>query len=238
MEVIVCKHFQNGFCKFGDSCRRQHISDKCLKPSCKTKTCSKRNPRVCKYLKNHNTCKFGEHCAYEHILDKDTVIILELVNKVKTLENTVKTMSEQIHTLKSKLEVKVTENQQLSSQNIVCDQCDYKASNTTVLKRHKTLKHKELTPEKLRDSAADCSLQTSPTHKVREEPDESFSELHLAPSIPKNKCGSRQWCTNVASNCFSSTYIFKIKYNNTFVFDACKRFIPLTELRKSPPLKV
>ena len=67
----------------------------------------------------------------------------------------------------------------------MCYQCDYKASNTTVLKRHITLKHKVITPEKLRGSAADCSLQTSPTHEVREEPDESSSELFLAPSIPK-----------------------------------------------------
>ena len=95
-------------------------------------TCSKRHPRVFKYFKNHNTCKFWEHCAYEHIIDKDTANIQELVNKVKTLENTVKTMSEQIHTLTSKLEVEVTESQQLTSQNLVCDQCDYKASNTTV----------------------------------------------------------------------------------------------------------
>ena len=157
MESVVCKHFQTGFCKFEEHCRKQHIQD--ISPNCKCadKACTKRHPRICKFFNNHNTCKFGEHCAYQHKTTKENNDIMILAAKVDDLENTVKVMSANIDVLEERLQNKSKES--ISTSNIDCEQCNYHASSTTVLKRHMTIKHpSKHTPEVLREQDPDSVL--------------------------------------------------------------------------------
>ena len=44
-----------GFCKFGDSCRKNHATSDCTETSCERKTCGKRH-------RNH--CRFKESCKH------------------------------------------------------------------------------------------------------------------------------------------------------------------------------
>ena len=58
--IPVCKHFQTGYCKFGRSCKKQHISESCLKADCNSKACLQRHPKQCKFFSQSGFCKFGE----------------------------------------------------------------------------------------------------------------------------------------------------------------------------------
>ena len=104
MKHTVCKHFQTGFCKFGEHCRKQHVQEICPTKQCKSKACIQRHPNVCKYFATHNTCKFGEKCAYQHKISKGKSDINELVARVGVLENTIQVMSHNIEVLEDKLQ--------------------------------------------------------------------------------------------------------------------------------------
>ena len=127
MEAHACKHFQIGFCKFGNRCRKHHIKEICQNENCKSKLCNMRHPKPCKYFKVHQSCKFGELCCYSHSIPTKQNDIAILVAKVDQMESTIKSMSEQIKLLEE--EVNSNKNEQFS-----CEFCDYKASSTTVLK--------------------------------------------------------------------------------------------------------
>ena len=153
MEVVVCKYFQSGFCKFQEHCRKQHVKELCETDKCTSKVCIKRHPKVCKYFKTQNACKFNELCAYQHTITTETSTMEELVNKINTLANTVKVMSEKIYVLENILKNKSNESKEsTSSSKLECEQCSYHASSTTVLKRHITTKHPSIEkPEVLRE---------------------------------------------------------------------------------------
>ena len=171
MEVVVCQYFQSGFCKFQDFCRKQHIKDLCETNKCTSKVCVKRHPKECKYFKTQNGCKFNELCAYQHNITTDTSTIEDLVIQINTLANTVMAMSEKIDVLENILQNKCHEGNSSSTQSLQCDQCEYKASTTTVLKRHITSKHKKniVTPEKERSRDLNTSLNVLPIHDKRSE---------------------------------------------------------------------
>ena len=46
----VCKHNQTGFCKYGERCCKQHVNIKCNQDECKDKLCTRRHPRLCKFM--------------------------------------------------------------------------------------------------------------------------------------------------------------------------------------------
>ena len=204
MEAQVCKHFQTGFCKFRSTCRKHHIEEICPNPDCKSKACKKRHPKPCKFYKSHKDCKFGDLCSYSHIISTehyDNNILLEKVNtmeisfkimseKLKILEEqanannsdqmemTIKSMSERIKILEEKVNSNFNE-------EFPCEVCEYKASSTTVLKRHISTKHKQKmhsTPEKVRTSTNNDSLNMSTPIGVRAE-DTSLSSSPLAEEI-------------------------------------------------------
>ena len=85
----------------------------------------------------------------------------KLENKVSNLEDTVKVMSETMKVLEEKVQGLSNESKTSTNKPFKCDQCDYKASKTSVLKRHITSKHKPKipAPEKERKVEHDKSLQ-------------------------------------------------------------------------------
>ena len=94
MKGVVCKHFQTGYCRFQEHCRKRYVKEICEKENCKTKTCKYRHPTVCKFFTAHNTCKFGEKCAYHHKTTTAGNENIEIMIKINALENTVTLLSE------------------------------------------------------------------------------------------------------------------------------------------------
>ena len=143
----VCKHFRTVYCKFGEVCQRNHVKEICQIENCHSDSCSKRNPKICKYFHINQFCKFGKDCSYLHIISKEKSDITDLNHKVNELQTMILNMTHQIDFLKSELEAvkqeKETSSTALTSEKIFkCEICEYSASTNTVLKRHMTMKHK------------------------------------------------------------------------------------------------
>ena len=97
----VCRHYQTGFCKFGESCRKQHVKESCQITKCNLKICTKRHPKVCKYFKQHQFCKFGDSCSYRHDIFEPSGCPLE--KQLESLKATVVKMSAVICNLEEKI---------------------------------------------------------------------------------------------------------------------------------------
>ena len=100
----ICKHYQKGFCKFLDNCRKQHIKESCPNENCSSTSCNKRHPRVCNFFTSFRTCKFGDNCACNHTISRAHSDISELQSQLNTLSNTISVMSTTIDYLVKELE--------------------------------------------------------------------------------------------------------------------------------------
>ena len=167
----VCKHFQTGFCKFGERCCKRHVKETCKAKDCK-KTCSLRHPKPCKYFALNKFCKFGEACCYQHSSDPADSYLRE---QVRILQTTVDALSESVKALEEEI-VKLKNTNK-------CDLCDYTASSSTGLKSHISKKHKrssQSSPEVERsDENLSDSLHVSLPPVEREEPVIDFSPQAL-----------------------------------------------------------
>ena len=135
----VCRYFHNGYCKFGECCRKQHNKEVCSIQHCDSKECNNRHPKACKYFIFHQFCKFGEKCAYLHNISKSQINIHELNEKVQILEGSIKLLTKQIEELAKELEISKT--MKNSTDSLMCDKCEYTNSSNTVFKIHKTMNH-------------------------------------------------------------------------------------------------
>ena len=124
-DIPVCKHFQTGYCKFGSCCKKQHVSENCLKADCHGKACLQRHPKQCKFFSQSGFCKFGDSCSYKH-----------------TMSSTPGHLNMQIQALEAKIgdlckAMKVLEDEVRELKNVnQCEKCDYKANSSTSLKTH------------------------------------------------------------------------------------------------------
>ena len=159
MEAIPCKHFQTGFCKFREQCRKNHIIEMCQTEQCASESCNKRHPKLCKYFSTF--CKFGDNCCYKHVTPKSNTVTdtTHIVSQLKSLGEQIKIMSNTIINLEK--EISTFKKTSPSKIIFMCDECGYEASSETVLKRHITSKHKVHipTPEKERSTEHDNSIQ-------------------------------------------------------------------------------
>ena len=174
----ICKFNQRGFCKFGQKCRKMHIDTICKNVNCSLNICLNRHPKPCKYYLLNGSCRFKEKCGFTHVKSDVYLKVEKLENeikqlnietdllKAKLLENENKLLKKEVEELK----IIVLENKnKLEDMNtcnnaIKCDICEYEASSATVLRSHKTRKHK---PETLRESNVDVSLLVTPHHEHR-----------------------------------------------------------------------
>ena len=157
----------------------------CQEELCTTQNCIKRHPKVCKYFNTH--CRFGDICSYKHVTSRPHDNTGELVAKITHLENCIKEMSLQIRNLEKELNSSKKDLHHTSP--FTCDSCSYEASSETVLKRHKTTKHKQKTnehstPEKERTSNHNESLNISNTFEERTEDKSPFLSPQATEKIP------------------------------------------------------
>ena len=264
----VCRHFQCGYCKFGETCRKYHMKEICPTEGCTNKSCLKRHPKMCKFFIIQQRCKFGEKCSYKHVKAIHKNYNSELINKIVFLEGSIEMMKGEIAVLSEEID-KIKKNTHVESKEIVwrCEHCEYTGRSSSVLKRHITMKHRTgIHPCEVCDfkASSDSELKqhTVTNHKTAETPrtperergsdpdislelvasNEKRLEEDIEHSSPPSSISkqkcSSSQCTNQAENFFSTTNIFKIHYKNIFICDACTRFIPLKELKKNPPIKV
>ena len=96
-EMEICKHNQNGFCKFRERCDKRHDNEICRsRKECTDSECTKRHPRECKYFQLYGYCTFSDTCAYSHMAHKN--------NKVETLEKEVAELKDDVEMAKMMIE--------------------------------------------------------------------------------------------------------------------------------------
>ena len=93
-DKIICKHFDNGYCRFKEECRFLHLKENCESDQCDLNVCLKRHPKFCKYFRRKK-CKFGDECLFKHknglIMQRDKGDKMdELKDKLKDMEKTLK----------------------------------------------------------------------------------------------------------------------------------------------------
>ena len=104
---ILCLFNKFGYCKFGETCKKNHINKICDESSCEIETCKQRHPKVCKYFRNYGRCKFSP-CAFKHEvpvnhnskLEKD---IEDLTAKIQALEKIIVIKEKQIDEITNNL---------------------------------------------------------------------------------------------------------------------------------------
>ena len=79
----LCLFNKFGYCKYLDTCRKQHTKDICEIPQCEVTKCFKRHPRTCRFYQEYGRCKFGEDCYYRHNKNETNSKIVEELEKVK-----------------------------------------------------------------------------------------------------------------------------------------------------------
>ena len=157
----VCKHFQTGFCKFADKCKRQHEKEICQTTHCSLKTCRKRHPKLCKFFSLNHFCKFGDLCCYKHLIAESQStphLLTVLQTKVDEMEQIIKSLQSEIVALRDINK---------------CEVCDYMATSSTSLKAHTNKKHKHASQavpmENERSKLNDDSLNASLLCEERQE---------------------------------------------------------------------
>ena len=110
--MTVCKHYQNGFCKYRQQCEKKHISEMCpSSTTCQNMECERRHPRLCRVFARFRHCKFKE-CAYLHVQDGNITHIDKLGKEIVELKEHVKDMSKLVESLNERyrrmdIEVKI-----------------------------------------------------------------------------------------------------------------------------------
>ena len=157
----VCKHFQTGFCKFADKCKRRHEKEICQITHCSSKTCRKRHPKLCKFFSLNHFCKFGDLCCYKHLIaeSQSTPHLLTVLQaKVDEMEKMIKSLQSEIVALKDINK---------------CEVCDYMATSSTSLKAHISKKHRHASQapplENERNQLTDDPLNASLPCEERQE---------------------------------------------------------------------
>ena len=102
----VCRYFKFGHCKFGDTCRLLHNSEKCENVSCEITSCKLRHPRTCKFFREFKKCKFSEWCSFKHIKTDQNIKQFnnkEIMEKIDDLAQTLKEKYDIINILVEKV---------------------------------------------------------------------------------------------------------------------------------------
>ena len=101
MTAEICMFNKFGFCKKGDSCRKIHLVEICLKDACDARKCDKRHPRSCKFFNQKGFCRFETNCKFSH---KPNKTVEEQNSKIEALERKTEMLLKMIEEQKATIE--------------------------------------------------------------------------------------------------------------------------------------
>ena len=104
-DKIVCKYFDNGYCRFELECKFYHPLEICKSDHCEMNTCEKRHLKFCKYFRQKR-CKFSEKCLFSHDKNKVARQNSDVNPESEDLEVKVKSLLEVIKDLKNEMKIK------------------------------------------------------------------------------------------------------------------------------------
>ena len=113
-QVLVCTHYQFGFCKHKNFCRKRHVEERCENSECNSSSCEKRHPISCKYFEAYKRCKFGEFCAFDHRPPYNPLQeeINTLKAKIDDLEKEIKSKNTEILQALERLEIQLADSRE------------------------------------------------------------------------------------------------------------------------------
>ena len=157
MVAIVCKHNQNGYCKFGIHCRNRHIKEICRISDCQEPACELRHPQTCKYFRIYGNCKFGDACAFLHEASEEKIKIDALEAKVlasevklEKLKNVLQELEDRFknhcesETIEDEAPKNLEETLYRNTEDKDCDLCDFEGISRNSLVIHMGRKHKSI----------------------------------------------------------------------------------------------
>ena len=81
------------YCKYGIQCEKNHYNNICQVQVCRSRACTDRHPRTCKYFSNNGDCRYKDKCAYVHAFDKEYEKLEMLEKDIAILKDEVKKLS-------------------------------------------------------------------------------------------------------------------------------------------------
>ena len=158
----ICKYNQTGFCKFRANCKKVHNNEVCNDESdCRSETCTKRHPKVCKNFKHQGYCRHKDQCSYRHIehinVEKLKDILLQIHAKnleesnhlrveINKLKDKVDKLEEYINTQSTNTEKVIESEKDTATVDNYekwynCSMCDYRVKKEITLQKHINTKH-------------------------------------------------------------------------------------------------
>eukprot|EP00092_Neocalanus_flemingeri_P059010 GFUD01070439.1.p1 GENE.GFUD01070439.1~~GFUD01070439.1.p1 ORF type:complete len:313 (+),score=42.55 GFUD01070439.1:267-1205(+) len=184
----VCKFNKFGFCKFKETCRKQHVMEICENSSCAVSTCIFRHPRMCRFFRDFGRCKFTVGCSYVHGFKKNEMGALDistlksendkLINLIQILEKKILEMDIRIDVLEKQNKAdkdgtihtemcntkKPKENIEILKETLKCEKCKFETIHKNGLKIHMKKKHES----KIVNNSKICDLCEKNFKSVRE----------------------------------------------------------------------
>ena len=91
LNKIICKLYDNGYCRYQEQCKYHHTEENCNQQKCENVNCQKRHPKPCRFYRR-NRCNYNNNCKFSHeksifeiVKDSES---LKLKEKIRAIEET------------------------------------------------------------------------------------------------------------------------------------------------------
>ena len=69
-DKVVCRYYDNGYCRFETKCRFVHPKENCNQKKCQNSRCEKRHPKPCRFYEKKK-CRFDAECKFKHEINEN-----------------------------------------------------------------------------------------------------------------------------------------------------------------------
>ena len=120
-DKIICKHYDNGYCRFKEDCKFFHPKEVCETDQCDFNVCQKRHPKFCKFFRRKK-CKFVDQCLFKHknvpMRHREEIgENKEFKKKLEHLKETIKNLTKENKQKDSEIISKIRETKDLKDEN-------------------------------------------------------------------------------------------------------------------------
>ena len=166
-DETLCRFYQFGHCKFGETCQKFHIPDTCTNFPCLLEHCASRHPPLCKFFARFGKCKFEENCSFIHkntnseitktkedikILEKEIESLKAHNIQINTILNIIDQMKDDIDILKRICHANSTE------VLFQCDMCNLNCKTSDILIKHIESSHQPTSNVETQFSCSPCDF--------------------------------------------------------------------------------